>query len=962
MKIIRYRFAVWPIWICMILGSGLPPAAAIDPVSKTVIEDAEDGRVDGWWVYDGGKESAAIRNVIDPERGGRAVRLEGEGLTHGFYLPVPAGAVSSGTEGPAAEWRMKTAGDFRVYFQLKTTAGKRFLCYSPVNRDGLGSGTHVNYGLGTHARDGQWRAFERNLGRDLREAQPGVSILEVKAFLFRGNGMVDDIALGTVSKSSLPAGDSQINRPAAAAVAKPVLKHAPAAARTDRSRAPRYTVLYPQSAVRCGETVYLSVRRDFADDTGFECSWSAERGVIGESGARTAYRAPDAPGADAVTVSIRDGGGRSYVQTLHFDAYRQYIILKADDLMWRRDKMPRWNRYRDFVLSRGIKTSIGIVGASLEPDRPAYFGWVRELDATPNFEFWDHGYNHIYSHKIPGGGRYSEFRSTPLEYQRTHQLKTRSLAFRKLGIHMRSFGAPGNAIDENTSFAVSGIDNLWVWLKPNFASSKFMMSSIAQLERWSQGVKPDFDLYEQDYNPHADYLLYEAHPPHWPDETFPVFERIIADMQDRGLTFALPSEYVELTESPNPATVYEDGETGDTLAWSLMDGGSAGNPIRNVYDDDRKSRVIELDPDGNAEAFALANPGGSDWRNPHQFAVRWSAKTEGDCDFAVRVVTDAGAKTLVYRMGPDEQSAEGCRAVFGLGRGAAPGAWLDFARDLAADAARVWPGAKLLEVNGAEIRGAGRFDDIQLLDRMPEDIDGDGIVNDREAPVYGTSPNNADTDGDGLSEGDEAAFWGEFIEDDFDGDGKTPLLDPDSDEDGEPDGAEYASGGDPGLPIVFEDAEDGAVWRWTVSDNDPAGALVSNHLNAARGNHVIHLSGDGLDNAYRLLSRKKDDWNHAGKFILDWSMNFTEPVEIRVALDTSAGPKTLVYAPDASGPIGAGEEIRIGLGSAAMDGTWRSYGRDLREDLAAPMPDCQILAVRHFTVRGSGMVDDIRLR
>ena len=45
------------------------------------------------------------------------------------------------------------------------------------------------------ASDGRWRTFIRDLQMDLKEAQPGVRILEVNGFFVRGSGRVDDIEL-----------------------------------------------------------------------------------------------------------------------------------------------------------------------------------------------------------------------------------------------------------------------------------------------------------------------------------------------------------------------------------------------------------------------------------------------------------------------------------------------------------------------------------------------------------------------------------------------------------------------------------------------------------------------------------------------------------------------------------------------------------------------------------------------
>jgi hypothetical protein len=45
------------------------------------------------------------------------------------------------------------------------------------------------------------------------------------------------------------------------------------------------------------------------------------------------------------------------------------------------------------------------------------------------------------------------------------------------------------------------------------------------------------------------------------------------------------------------------------------------------------------------------------------------------------------------------------------------------------------------------------------------------LSDNEEINIYGTKPNTADTDGDGIVDGDEVAFWGSNWNLDYDGDG-----------------------------------------------------------------------------------------------------------------------------------------------------------------------------------------------
>jgi hypothetical protein len=84
-----------------------------------------------------------------------------------------------------------------------------------------------------------------------------------------------------------------------------------------------------------------------------------------------------------------------------------------------------------------------------------------------------------------------------------------------------------------------------------------------------------------------------------------------------------------------------------------------------------------------------------------------------------------------------------------------------------------------------------------------DDKDGDGLLACDESH-WGTNPDVADTDGDGINDYAELTYWGETNAlADMDGDGIPNILDPNSDGDGVKDGAEIAAGTDPGVGLVF---------------------------------------------------------------------------------------------------------------------------------------------------------------
>ena len=160
-----------------------------------VYEDAEDGNTHGWSTYDNNSKKGKIRNVFDSVRQSRVIKLKGTGTYDGHVLRNEDGTPWHNSKQSTIQWSMQYREHFVVYLDVETTAGHRYIYYTPDDYDDLGSGEYVHHGLGSLARDGQWRIFTRDLQSDLEEAQPGVSILEVNAFALRGNGKVDDIQL-----------------------------------------------------------------------------------------------------------------------------------------------------------------------------------------------------------------------------------------------------------------------------------------------------------------------------------------------------------------------------------------------------------------------------------------------------------------------------------------------------------------------------------------------------------------------------------------------------------------------------------------------------------------------------------------------------------------------------------------------------------------------------------------------
>ena len=263
--------------------------------------------------------------------------------------------------------------------------------------------------------------------------------------------------------------------------------------------------------------------------------------------------------------------------------------------------------------------------------------------------------------------------------------------------------------------------------------------------------------------------------------------------------------------------------------------------------------------------------------------------------------------------------------------------------------------------------GLTDVDEINIYGTDPNnpDTDADGINDGAEISIYGTNPTKADTDEDGINDGDELAYWGSSWNVDYDEDGLPNLLDADSDNDGFLDGVEVDQGFDPSdpssKPTVYEDAEDGTTDGWSVYDNDPAGATITNVYDSDCASQVIELDGSGIDNGYWLRKEDGSKWRNTSQFVIEWSMKYSESFIVYIDVETTAGHRYMRYMPVDTDGLGGGEYVGYGLGSGVTDGQWHTFVRDLQADLDKAQSGVTILEVNGFFIRGSGRVDDIKL-
>ncbi len=165
---------------------------------ESVYEDAEDLLTSGWeGDYDLNAEfsSAQVLNIFDEKRQSNVISLQGSKKRSERRLRKDDLALWENASQFVISWSMSSSRFFVISVELQTTAGRRYLSYKPVARNGWGRGEYIDIGLGWRLRNGRWNAIVRDLEADLERAQPGTKITSVDGLLVRGSLRIDDVKL-----------------------------------------------------------------------------------------------------------------------------------------------------------------------------------------------------------------------------------------------------------------------------------------------------------------------------------------------------------------------------------------------------------------------------------------------------------------------------------------------------------------------------------------------------------------------------------------------------------------------------------------------------------------------------------------------------------------------------------------------------------------------------------------------
>ena len=262
------------------------------------------------------------------------------------------------------------------------------------------------------------------------------------------------------------------------------------------------------------------------------------------------FIAGDSAGFSTISYRYKAIQGEMLTDSVRIFVYRQFVILKADDLKFQNNLISnKWESFIDYILENELSCGIGIIGSSLEDGNANYHNYIKSLINSNYIEIWNHGYEHIVGAKYLNGEYFSEFKNTSYEFQKSALLKTQDLCKKYLNFTPIAFGAPGNAIDEITSEVVNENSDLKIWFYGRENSNKMVIQRDSEIE-FPYG-NPNYSSFINNYKLEANLLTLQIHPNMWDKYKFEEFIKIIEYLKSQNVTFITPSEYYFLISSRN---------------------------------------------------------------------------------------------------------------------------------------------------------------------------------------------------------------------------------------------------------------------------------------------------------------------------------------------------------------------------------------------------------------------------
>lgn len=236
-----------------------------------------------------------------------------------------------------------------------------------------------------------------------------------------------------------------------------------------------------------------------------------------------------------------------------------FILIKADDFD---QATERWDKFIELARDEDIPINIGVISKDINHKtilKMREYALLRQKrNAKPLIEFWNHGYDHSKN------GDIKEFSGTPLQQQYEHIRKVQLFFSDSIGLICHSFGAPYNALSNETFLVLREFSEIKVIfglsLRKNSNNSEWLdlKNENTSIENRRLYLSIDYDSansfpsdsatkiinsYTQySQNP---YVIIQVHPRIWKDEDLNNFKQLIRFLKQKNTEFMTSYSYWE---------------------------------------------------------------------------------------------------------------------------------------------------------------------------------------------------------------------------------------------------------------------------------------------------------------------------------------------------------------------------------------------------------------------------------
>jgi len=169
------------------------------------------------------------------------------------------------------------------------------------------------------------------------------------------------------------------------------------------------------------------------------------------------------------------------------------------------------------------------------------------------------------------------------------------------------------------------------------------------------------------------------------------------------LTFSL------LSSSLLYPTTYENATNKKSDKWHVLEYFSKG-VITNIYDKNKKSRVIKFKGDSTKSVYILTPKHKNFKRKKGEDILTWEMNYREDFVIMIGMQTVKGKRYLIYTSGDENSYLQ-----YGLGVEATSGKWKKYSRNLQKDLERSDQYNRIITVDSFVIKGSGMMDNIKMV-------------------------------------------------------------------------------------------------------------------------------------------------------------------------------------------------------------------------------------------------------